>query len=106
MIRLLYLPFNRLFLGFIIALFISCSSITNEAKLFERLQSTGINVVNTIETTKELNVFKYRNFYNGGGVSIGDVNNDGLADVYLTINRGPNKLYLNKGNFQFEDVPN
>ena len=104
MIRLLYLPFNRLFSGFIIALLISCSSITNEAKLFERLQSTGINVVNTIETTKELNVFKYRNFYNGGGVSIGDVNNDGLADVYLTINRGPNKLYLNKGNFQFEDV--
>ncbi|MDG1684523.1 MAG: VCBS repeat-containing protein [Flavobacteriaceae bacterium] len=74
--------------------------------MFELLdnQSTGINIINEIETTRDLHVFRYRNFYNGGGVSIGDVNNDGLADVYLTINRGPNKLYLNKGDFKFEDI--
>ena len=101
---LLYPTFVRQFALFFIVLFCSCNNAYKEIKTFERLQSTGIDVINTIETTKELNVFKYRNFYNGGGVSIGDVNNDGLADVYLTINRGSNKLYINKGNFQFEDV--
>lgn len=98
--------FRKLFsLFFIISLF-SCNNSINKNSLFELLENqlTGINIINEIETTRDLNVFRYRNFYNGGGVSIGDVNNDGLADVYLTINRGPNKLYLNKGNFQFEDV--
>lgn len=65
---------------------------------------TGINHQNRIESTRELNVFRYRNFYNGGGVGIGDINNDGLPDIYFTLNRGPNKLYLNKGNLQFEDI--
>ena len=82
-----------------------CHSKNTDA-LFELIdnKASGINVTNSIETTRELNVFRYRNFYNGGGVSVGDINNDGLPDVYLTINRGPNKLYLNKGNFQFEDI--
>ncbi len=52
------------------------------------------------------NVFKYRNYYNGGGVAIGDVNNDGLPDVYLTANHLDNKLFLNQGNFKFRDVTN
>ncbi len=51
-----------------------------------------------------MNVFKYRNFYNGGGVAIGDLNNDGLPEVFFTANQGANKLYLNKGNLQFEDI--
>ncbi|HEY3406214.1 MAG TPA: VCBS repeat-containing protein [Ohtaekwangia sp.] len=75
-------------------------------KLFDKLSSseTGIRFVNTVENTEDFNVFGYRNFYNGGGVSIGDINNDGLPDIYFTSNLGKNKLYLNKGNFEFEDI--
>ncbi|MCH4822855.1 VCBS repeat-containing protein [Gramella lutea] len=66
--------------------------------------STGIDFINKVDNEKEFNIFNYRNFYNGGGVGIGDLNNDGLPDVYLTANREKNKLYLNKGNFKFEDI--
>jgi len=74
--------------------------------LFSLLPSsqTGIAFVNKVENQKNFNIFKYRNFYNGGGVAIGDVNNDGLADIYLTGNMVGNKLYLNKGNLTFEDI--
>ena len=67
-------------------------------------EETGVTFVNKVENQKNFNIFKYRNFYNGGGVAIGDINNDGLQDIYLTGNMSPNKLYLNKGNFQFEDI--
>ena len=78
----------------------------NPHALFRRLKAseTGIDFVNKVETTPELDVFRYRNFYNGGGVGIGDFNNDGLADIFLTSNIGSNKLFLNKGNFKFEDI--
>ena len=74
--------------------------------LFHRLSSkeTGIEFQNTLTIQEDLDVFRYRNFYNGGGVAIGDVNNDGLSDVYLTSNMGDNKLFLNKGNWKFEDI--
>ncbi|MBE16790.1 MAG: RNA-binding protein [Cytophagaceae bacterium] len=82
------------------------TTATNEDTLFQLLppDSTGIDFVNAIENQKDFNIFRYRNFYNGGGVAIGDINNDGLSDIYLTANMGENKLYLNKGNFVFEDI--
>lgn len=74
--------------------------------LFTKLSpaETGLNFVNEVEDQEGFNVFKYRNFYNGGGVAIGDINNDGLPDIFLTANMKKNRLYLNKGNFQFEDI--
>jgi len=64
----------------------------------------GIDFQNTLDYTNEFNVYKYRNFYNGGGVSIGDINKDGLSDIYLTSNLDSNRLYLNQGNFKFKDI--
>ena len=68
------------------------------------MDNTGIDFNNEVEDGRIENSFLFRNFYNGGGVAIGDINNDGLADVFLTSNMGDNKLYLNKGNFKFEDI--
>ncbi|MBA4744937.1 MAG: VCBS repeat-containing protein [Muricauda sp.] len=67
-------------------------------------EQTGVDFINNVENKKNFNIFKYRNFYNGGGVAIGDINNDGLQDIYLTGNMEPNRLYLNKGNMKFEDI--
>ncbi|MBO9616784.1 MAG: VCBS repeat-containing protein [Dyadobacter sp.] len=87
--------------------FFSCSdSEKNANALFEEMDAseTGIDFVNKVEDKEDVNIFNYRNFYNGGGVSVGDINNDGLPDIYFTANMGENKLYLNKGNWKFEDI--
>lgn len=68
------------------------------------MENTGVNFNNQVQDQEINNSFLFRNFYNGGGVGIGDINNDGLADIMLTSNMGENKLYLNKGNFKFEDI--
>ena len=83
---------------------LSSCSLKKEKPLFELMENTGIQFVNQVDDGKKENSFLFRNFYNGGGVAIGDINNDGLADVFLTSNTAANKLYLNKGNFQFEDI--
>ena len=93
--------------GLLLCITVSCSKPTDQTKtLFEEMdsQSTGIAFKNMLTFSNDFNVYTYRNFYNGGGVALGDINNDGLIDVYLTANMLPNKLYLNKGNFQFEDI--
>ena len=83
----------------------SCSENTEEP-IFRLLSSeeSGIAFSNDLSFDKDFNIYKYRNFYNGGGVSIGDINNDGLPDIYFTSNQNSNKLFLNKGNIQFEDI--
>jgi hypothetical protein len=72
--------------------------------LFDLEPNTGIDFTNNVTNNRDFNILNYRNFYNGGGVAIGDINNDGLPDIFFTSNMGDNKLYLNKGNFQFEDI--
>ena len=66
--------------------------------------STHIHFNNSLTEALNTNVLLYEYFYNGGGVAIGDVNNDGLQDIYFSGNMTDNKLYLNKGHMQFEDI--
>ena len=72
--------------------------------LYALVSDSNINFKNTLTESESFNVFKYRNFYNGGGVATGDLNNDGLPEVFFTANQSSNKLYLNKGNLKFEDI--
>jgi hypothetical protein len=93
-------------------LYISCNEEAKKVNqdsnetLFTLLttEESGVDFINYVENQKDFNIFKYRNFYNGGGVAIGDVNNDGLPDIYLTGNMETNKLYLNRGGLKFEDI--
>lgn len=82
------------------------TSSAADAKLFTLLKSndTGIDFTNHVEDGEHFNILTYRNYYNGGGVAIGDINNDSLPDIYFTANQGPNRLFLNKGNLVFEDI--
>ena len=65
---------------------------------------SGVNFSNTVNETQQLSIINYIYFYNGGGVAAGDVNKDGLPDLYFVSNTGENKLFLNKGNLKFEDI--
>src|SRR6476660_8538952 len=83
------------------------NSCKQHSTLFESVPSskTHITFSNNLEKRKLFNILYYLYYYNGGGVSTGDINNDGLTDIYFTANsKGHNKLYLNKGNFEFEDI--
>ena len=99
---------KKIFLLLIGTLTFSCNQKSSDT-LFEELPAseTGVDFANKSLEKDDFNIFRYRNFYNGGGVAIGDVNNDGFADIFLTSNFEDNKLYLNKGSktsIQFEDV--
>jgi enediyne biosynthesis protein E4 len=67
-------------------------------------QQTGVTFVNTLTEGLNTNILMYEYFYNGGGVAAGDLNGDGLTDLYFSSNMSPNKCYVNKGNMKFEDV--
>jgi hypothetical protein len=86
--------------------FFSPSCDSRKEPLFTKLPSrqTGITFNNQNADTDSLNILDYLYYYNGAGVAIGDINNDGLPDIFFVSNTGGNKLYLNKGNFQFEDI--
>ena len=100
---------SKYFFYFLPVIFLNTSCGHKEKKeprLFEQLSadSTGINFINQLPVDDQFNIFTYRNFYNGCGVAVGDINNDGLVDVFFTANMLPNRLFLNKGNFKFEDI--
>src|SRR4030095_6584426 len=111
---------NRHFLNFIpwpvacmlciCTILISCTDTKKESAstktLFTLLRpgESGIHFANKLQFDPDFNIYTYRNFYNGGGVAIGDINHDSLPDIYFTANMGANKLYLNKGELTFEDI--
>ncbi len=100
---------NSIYVGSLLSIMvISCQEKETENKdfLFEKVESSysGVHFRNDLKFDEKFNIFTYRNFYNGGGVALGDVNNDGLIDIYLTSNQGENKLYLNEGDFKFRDI--
>ncbi|MBW3128591.1 VCBS repeat-containing protein [Hymenobacter profundi] len=91
----------------VLLLLLSIVSPANaQQSLFSLLspKETGITFQNDVSETEALNVLSYEYFYNGGGVAVGDINNDGLPDLLFTGNMRPNRLYLNQGNFKFKDI--
>ncbi|MCW9706503.1 VCBS repeat-containing protein [Fodinibius salsisoli] len=90
----------------IVLLFLVGCSGDESTPLFETVPAdqTKIHFSNDLQPTPDFNMLNYLYFYDGGGVSIGDINNDGLSDIYFTGNMKPNKLYINQGNFEFRDI--
>jgi len=85
-------------------LLLSCEPSNN--KMFTLMPSsyTGIHFKNILQETEQFNVLNYGYLYNGGGVAVGDLNNDGLADIYFTGNMVGSRLYINQGNMKFEEI--
>ncbi|MCL7753503.1 VCBS repeat-containing protein [Polaribacter sp. Z022] len=97
---------------YLVLLLILCNNCNNKNKqttsptLFNLVDNniTNINFKNTVKENLYFNFLNFAYIYNGGGVAVGDINNDGLEDIYFTSNQNSNKLYLNKGNLEFEDI--
>lgn len=91
---------------YILLVFACACGDSSTDKLFTKISSSSsnINFKNLLIEDEQFNVLNYPYFYNGGGVAIGDINNDGLVDVFFTGNMVKNRLYLNKGDFEFEDI--
>ncbi len=81
-----------------------CQSEENTRFTLLDAAATGVDFTNTVTESEQINVLKYGYFYNGGGVAAGDFNNDGLVDLYFTGNMTADRLYLNQGSMQFEDI--
>jgi hypothetical protein len=90
----------------IILILASCKQNRDSAGLFRKIASTesGVTFVNQLKEDRHFNIIEYLYFYNGGGVAVGDINNDGLPDIYLSSNQQSNRLYLNSGGFKFKDI--
>jgi FG-GAP repeat. len=109
--------FRKLIFCIAILAFVSCSDESNKkikpggytdgvSTLFTKINTdqSKITFKNMVREDLEFNFLNYPYLYAGAGVAVGDIDHDGLQDVYLTSNFGPNKLYKNKGNFEFEDI--
>ena len=104
MVTDLFNSFKIIVFGLIIFFLNSCKKNKSNFEMLSATQ-TNISFTNKLEKHKLFNILYYLYYYNGGGVATGDINNDGLVDIYFTANnKGGNKLYLNKGNFVFEDI--
>ena len=95
---------NFIIFAILSTLTLSCQ--TQPETLFTLLppQKTGVDFENTLSENDTFNILNYLYYYNGGGVAVGDLNNDGLPDLYFTANEQPNRLYLNQGDFHFTDI--
>jgi hypothetical protein len=89
----------------ILCILCGCSRERIQPSLFTNITTeSGVDFQNNLTFTEQLNPYTYRNFYNGAGVAIGDINNDGQSDIYFAGNQADNKLYLNQGNLRFKDI--
>ena len=97
------MPFRYFLIALLISGFLSDKS---DPTLFELLfpQQTGINFINTVEEKPGNNILESEFFYNGGGVAVGDINNNGFPDIFFTANQGANALYINEGNYRFRNI--
>lgn len=97
---------TRVVTSLILLVTVACQSGKDAEKKFRQISSTESGIVfrNDVKPTVDFNIFNYMYFYNGAGVATGDLNGDGLVDIYFTGNQNTNKLYLNQGNFKFKDV--
>ncbi|MDC7994254.1 VCBS repeat-containing protein [Altibacter sp. HG106] len=100
---------KTLLLLWLVLVIVACESASEEVpvhRLFKTMKASalGIDYRHQLKESDSLNILDYLYFYNGGGLAMGDINNDGLPDLFFSSNQGPNKLYINKGDLSFEDI--